>query len=435
VIRPLASETAAPKATDGARRSEILQIASRLFAASGYTRTSLKDVADACGILPGSLYHHFDSKQALATELLERYHAELDEIGQRWLDDPPLGPDAPTAQRVTALGVAIAECAARHGAALQLSAYEPHTGAGAELVGLARRESTAVTVAMRRLLDEAAHRGDLVERVDRGLFSEQLCETMLHVGLVLMHGDGPPRVTATLLCTLLLHGIAVRPPTDRVLNRSAAMGAASAAIAQWSAPARAGAVDEEADRRRAALRAVARAEFARRGYEATTIRDIAAAAGMGTGTVYRLVEGKEALLVSIMNAFYARLADGYTAVAAAPASAVAKLDALTWLNVNARERFSEEFEIQRAWFRSYPPETSMVSDSLRERSRIIRDIVGAGVDGGEIRADGGSLTVLSYCVRDLIWVPPSVVGRSTTRGVFAHARATVLRGALTPTAR
>ena len=36
------------------------------------------------------------------------------------------------------------------------------------------------------------------------------------------------------------------------------------------------------------LRAVARAEFGRRGYEATTVRDIAKAAGLSTGTVYRL---------------------------------------------------------------------------------------------------------------------------------------------------
>ncbi|MFG1924472.1 TetR/AcrR family transcriptional regulator [Cryptosporangium sp. NPDC048952] len=414
---------AGAKATDGARRSEILQIASRLFAASGYARTSLKDVADACGILPGSLYHHFDSKQAIATELLERYHDELEAIGQHWLTEP-LG--APTADRLTALGVAIAECAVRHAAALQLSAYEPHTGATPDLVSLVQREPTAVTAAIHRNLDDAAERGDLVARLDRTMFAEQLRETMLHVGIARLHGDDPAATTATLLCTLLLHGIAMRPPSDRVLNRSAAMGAASAAIAQWSTP------DEDLDDRRTALRAVARAEFARRGYETTTIRDIAAAANMGTGSVYRLVEGKEALLASIMNAFYTRLSAGYAAVASSAASAVEKLDALTWININARDRFSEEFEIQRAWFRSYPPETSMLSDSLRDRTRTIRDIVGAGLDAGEIRTDGGSLTVLSFCVRDLIWVPPSVVGRSTTRGVFAHARATVLRGALRP---
>ncbi len=55
--------------SDGARRAEILETAATLFASSGL-RTTLKDIADACGILPGSLYHHFDSKEAIVIELV-----------------------------------------------------------------------------------------------------------------------------------------------------------------------------------------------------------------------------------------------------------------------------------------------------------------------------------------------------------------------------
>jgi len=40
--------------------------------------------------------------------------------------------------------------------------------------------------------------------------------------------------------------------------------------------------------RAAHIRAIARAEFGRRGYEMTTVRDIAAATGLGTGTVHKL---------------------------------------------------------------------------------------------------------------------------------------------------
>src|SRR5262245_41072679 len=64
-----------------ARRTEILDTAAELFASSGI-RTSLKEIADACGILPGSLYHHFESKEALVIELVERYHADLDAIAE-----------------------------------------------------------------------------------------------------------------------------------------------------------------------------------------------------------------------------------------------------------------------------------------------------------------------------------------------------------------
>src|SRR6185312_7242035 len=47
---------------DGTRRTEILQTAAQLIATSGL-RTSLQEIADAAGILPGSLYHHFESKE------------------------------------------------------------------------------------------------------------------------------------------------------------------------------------------------------------------------------------------------------------------------------------------------------------------------------------------------------------------------------------
>jgi len=66
---------------DGTRRSEILQTAASLIASSGL-RTSLQEIADAAGILPGSLYHHFESKEAILVELIRRYYADLDRIGE-----------------------------------------------------------------------------------------------------------------------------------------------------------------------------------------------------------------------------------------------------------------------------------------------------------------------------------------------------------------
>src|SRR5947209_8368176 len=80
---------------DGARRDEILDAAASLFGSLG-VHASLQQVAEACGILPGSLYHHFDSKDAIYIELVARYRAELDQIAERALDDsrvtsgPPL---------------------------------------------------------------------------------------------------------------------------------------------------------------------------------------------------------------------------------------------------------------------------------------------------------------------------------------------------------
>ena len=44
------------------RREELLAIAASLFAERGFKNTTVRDIADAAGILSGSLYHHFDSK-------------------------------------------------------------------------------------------------------------------------------------------------------------------------------------------------------------------------------------------------------------------------------------------------------------------------------------------------------------------------------------
>ncbi|WP_297364852.1 TetR/AcrR family transcriptional regulator [Thauera sp.] len=47
------------------RRRLILDAAARLFAAEGYDRTSIRDIARNVGLLPGSVYHYFASKREL----------------------------------------------------------------------------------------------------------------------------------------------------------------------------------------------------------------------------------------------------------------------------------------------------------------------------------------------------------------------------------
>lgn len=63
--------------SNGGRREELLRIAGELFATKGYRNTTVRDIADAAGILSGSLYHHFDSKEAMVDELLRTFQAQL----------------------------------------------------------------------------------------------------------------------------------------------------------------------------------------------------------------------------------------------------------------------------------------------------------------------------------------------------------------------
>ena len=59
------------------RRDELLAIAAGLFAEKGFKNTTVRDIADASGILSGSLYHHFDSKESMVDEILSTFQAEL----------------------------------------------------------------------------------------------------------------------------------------------------------------------------------------------------------------------------------------------------------------------------------------------------------------------------------------------------------------------
>jgi AcrR family transcriptional regulator len=59
------------------RRDELLRIAGSLFAQRGFKNTTVRDIADAAGILSGSLYHHFDSKESMVDELLSTFQTAL----------------------------------------------------------------------------------------------------------------------------------------------------------------------------------------------------------------------------------------------------------------------------------------------------------------------------------------------------------------------
>src|SRR5438876_11838993 len=51
----------------------ILTNAARLFSAQGYMRASIADLADACQLSRGALYHYFDSKEAILFAILDAH--------------------------------------------------------------------------------------------------------------------------------------------------------------------------------------------------------------------------------------------------------------------------------------------------------------------------------------------------------------------------
>jgi AcrR family transcriptional regulator len=218
---PLVTSAAAGY-SDGTRRTEILQAAASLIAASGL-RTSLQEIADAAGILPGSLYHHFESKEAILIELIRRYHADLDRIGE--VAQETRDESKPVAETIVELGTAIATCAVKHRAALQLTFHEPPAGSNPKLIELAQRPPLAVQEALLSILQLGSESGFIRSDIDLPTLADRMCQSMLHVGLDPIRHKAAANEVAAVLCQILLHGLAGRPPSDAELDRSSAFRA------------------------------------------------------------------------------------------------------------------------------------------------------------------------------------------------------------------
>src|SRR6185295_4222558 len=97
------------------RRDELLELAAMLFAERGLRATTVRDIADAAGILSGSLYHHFDSKESMVDEILRGF---LDDLFARYREivARKLGPRA-TLEAVVAASFAAID---RHHAAVAI---------------------------------------------------------------------------------------------------------------------------------------------------------------------------------------------------------------------------------------------------------------------------------------------------------------------------
>src|SRR3954470_23813314 len=233
---------------------------------------------------------------------------------------------------------------------------------------------------------------------------------MLPVGLDGIRPNASTDALATLKSRITLKGLAVDLPSDADLDRSTAFAAAEDVIESWVD------TDDDSDLKAAHVRAVARAEFGRRGYEMTTIRDIASAAGLGTGTVYRVIGSKDELLMSIMLEFGHKVGGAWTDIVRTDSTTVEKLDALSWLNINALDRFPDEFRIQLAWMRQTPPDVAEPGWSYSTRVRQMKSLLSEGIKSGEIRIDTPTVDILARCVIGVQWIPENILRELGTRG-------------------
>jgi TetR/AcrR family transcriptional regulator len=84
------------------KRRAILAAATALFAEHGYDRSSISDVAKACGVSKALLYHYYGSKEVLLYDIIE-HHLDRLLVAIEAADTPGLAPRA----RLEAFAVAL----------------------------------------------------------------------------------------------------------------------------------------------------------------------------------------------------------------------------------------------------------------------------------------------------------------------------------------
>ena len=188
------------------RREELLAIAAGLFAERGFKNTTVRDIADAAGILSGSLYHHFDSKESMVDEILSIFQLELfkkyDEI---------LGSGLDVRSKVDAVVRVSFEAIHDHHAEVAIFQNDSAYLMGFERFGYLRERNTRFREMWLGLLREGVETGALRTDVDAELVFRFIRDTVwVAVRWYRPGGELSHEQVADQYLSILLDGIAAR---------------------------------------------------------------------------------------------------------------------------------------------------------------------------------------------------------------------------------
>ncbi|WP_163981102.1 TetR family transcriptional regulator, partial [Raoultella ornithinolytica] len=71
--------------------AHILHASAELFSRQGYDRTSINDIASACGVSKALIYHYYPNKEQLLVDIIRRHLADLLETVGRAAGAAPPG--------------------------------------------------------------------------------------------------------------------------------------------------------------------------------------------------------------------------------------------------------------------------------------------------------------------------------------------------------
>jgi AcrR family transcriptional regulator len=157
-----ASAKKPPATTRGEHRmAQVLEAAVDLFHERGYASTSIEDVAQAVGLLKGSLYYYIQSKEDLLFRIVDEVHADVQET----MDEAFADTTAPPLERITRFTRRQVEYNARNVKRIAVYHHDWQLLQGERLADVRgrRRDQAQAVVAV---LEEARSRGDVPADLD-----------------------------------------------------------------------------------------------------------------------------------------------------------------------------------------------------------------------------------------------------------------------------
>ena len=183
----------------------------------------------------------------------------------------------------------------------------------------------------------------------------------------------------------------------------------------------------------ARIRAAARALFRKRGFAATTAREICERAGIGTGTLFLYVRDKRELLFLTFEEDARRIFAEGRAAAAGEKQLVDQLMALfgRFIAYYARDVAHAKELVRELFFREHDPDG--IGRLTLEFGAHVADLVAAAQARGELRADvapelAASALFAHYAYWVQGWLGAGIVGRHALEQGLRNALALQLEG-------
>ncbi len=150
--------------------------------------------------------------------------------------------------------------------------------------------------------------------------------------------------------------------------------------------------------------------FARRGYHATSMRSIAAAADIQPAAIYHWFPAKESILIQLQNDFMERLTDAVRTGMARVESPALKLAAavrehVVYHGLHTREAFVTDSEIRAL---SGEPREALLASRDRYQD-LFRSLISEGMDADELNTPDPAVAtyaILLQCTGVALWFQP-----------------------------